>query len=252
MRQPVGQVRFKFGVRGIAETCIELGVVIGQNFSNPFFLITALSIIKDIRIEKSGQFQPGISGFNQAIIIDRFGNGTGGKNGMIFFALAKSLPILQHIANHRINMFRFLILHIGHIILNAFLIFAVLIILARHRHIVHKAVVDFLFRFTGEHFAFIRCFGLLQGDGAAQITVFKGADMEGVKAQHIFIANAVCDGIAVQLIAENGRRSGIFPGVFFLNRRAGKAKEKRIGESVLNGEQHIAKSGAVGFVNNKH
>ena len=76
--------------------------------------------------------------------------------------------------------------------------------------------------------------------------------MEGVKTQHIFIANAVCDGIAVQLIAENGRRSGIFPGVFFLNRRAGKAKEKRIGESVLNGEQHIAKSGAVGFVNNKH
>ena len=73
MRQPVGQVRFKFGIRGIAETRIELGVVIGQNFSNPCFFITALSIIEDIRIEKSGQFQPGISGLNQAVIIDASG-----------------------------------------------------------------------------------------------------------------------------------------------------------------------------------
>ena len=64
MRQPVWQIRFKFGVRGIAETRAELGVVIGQNFGNPFFFIASLPIIKDIRIEKSGQFQSGISGFN--------------------------------------------------------------------------------------------------------------------------------------------------------------------------------------------
>ena len=31
--------------------------------------------------------------------------------------------------------------------------------------------------------------------------------MEGMKAQHILITNAVCDGIAVQFIAEN-RGSG--------------------------------------------
>ena len=63
---------------------------------------------------------------------------------MIFFALAKPLPILQHIANHRINMFRRLILRIQHNP-QCLLIFATLIILARHRHIVHKAVVDCFF-----------------------------------------------------------------------------------------------------------
>ena len=76
--------------------------------------------------------------------------------------------------------------------------------------------------------------------------------MEGVKAQHIFITNAVCNGIAVQFIAENRGSGWIFLSVFFFNRRASKAKENRIGESVLNGEQHIAKSSAVGFINDKH
>ena len=54
VREPVWQIRFKFGVRGIAETRVKLGIVIVQNFGNPFFFIASLPIIKDIRFEKGG------------------------------------------------------------------------------------------------------------------------------------------------------------------------------------------------------
>ena len=167
MRQPVGQVRFKFGVSGIAETRAELGVVIGQDFRNPCFLVAALPVIGDIRVKKGGQFQPGISGFNQAVIIHRFGNRAGGKKGMVFLALAEPLPVFQHIVYDGTHVFCRFILRIRHIILNAFLIGAVFRVHARHRHLVHKAVVDFFLFIIGKYFAFICRFGLLQGDGSA-------------------------------------------------------------------------------------
>ena len=82
-----------------------------------------------------------------------------------------------------------------------------------------------------------------------------------MKLQYIFVVDGMGNGIGMQAFLKNIFRGFVdafftinlyIVGIFFKNRRTGKAKELCIGEEIFDGFMVIAKLAAVAFVENKH
>ena len=82
--------------------------------------------------------------------------------------------------------------------------------------------------------------------------VVEGCHHVRVEAQHIAVADAVGDAVAVQALAEHHGGGGALLLVLVENRRACEAEEQRVGESPAYVLEHVAEGGAVALVYDEH
>ena len=82
--------------------------------------------------------------------------------------------------------------------------------------------------------------GLLERHLAPDVAVLIRAYHVGVECQHVVVADAVGNAVAVQLVAEHVGGSVLLLLVLVLDGRAGKAKQHRRGEGPPDGLHHVA------------
>ena len=73
-----------------------------------------------------------------------------------------------------------------------------------------------------------------------------------VEAQDVAVADAVCDAVTVQTLAEHHGGSGALLLVLVENRRTCEAEEQRVGERAAYVLEHLAEGGAVTLVDDEH
>ena len=82
--------------------------------------------------------------------------------------------------------------------------------------------------------------------------VVEGRHHIWVEAQHIAVADAVCDAVTVQTLAKHHGGGGALLLVLVENRRTCEAEEQRVGERAAYVLEHLAEGGAVTLVDDEH
>ena len=162
---------------------------------------------------------------------------------MEFAVVAQGQPVIADILNDLGPVFIRLVLGIRDIILNAFDPLPVRSLLAIHFDLcgIHIGVEHFcLARITQ---CILNCCGLrlFQCYCLTNVLILKGKHLVRVKTQHVFIADAVGNAVAVQFVAKHIGLCVVFLGIFLENRCAGKAEENCVRESILDVPKHITK-----------
>ncbi len=255
MRKAQHEILLEFRVRAEVELLPVACVVVFQDFDEAFRFkdgISAAVCIDDMRIEKRGDFQLRALRLHQAVVGDGFRDAARGKNGVEFTALAQGDPVVGNVLNHCVMVFVTAVLGVGQMVFDAGLIDAGAIPVSRHRHIVHVTIENILFLGVSKGFLRRCSFGFLKRDGLTQIAVAIGEHLVGIKAEHVLVADAVGDAVAVQLIAEDIGRGVVLADVLLVDGCAAETEEDRAGKALFDINKHVAKGGAVALINDEH
>ena len=139
--------------------------------------------------------------------------------------MAQPFPIFENIFYHHFAVFIAIILRHRNIIFDSFNILPGIIGISRHWYDIHVMIIYLaLFRIC-ESLRLGRGFCLNQSHLFSDFLVPICRHHIRVKAQDIFIPDAVCNAIPVKFIAKYIRRCAHFTLIFIMDRSAGKAKE---------------------------
>ena len=250
VRKTSRNVLFHFGKGGDAKLLPIPGIVIFDDLLQSLFFGDPGAIVVNVRVKEYGHFQPRSRRLETSIVLNGFRDAGSCKNGVELAKPAQCFPVFADILHHRFLVFLALVLAVRDIVLNALDLFAKSIFFTCHRQIVafieHLALLR-----VGVHLIF-RSLCLFQCNGFPQVTVLKGQHFVGVKAQNVFIPDAIGDAVPMQLVAKDRGGGAHLLLVFTLDRRTSKAKEHSSWEGMLDGQHHIAKGRAVALVYDKN
>ena len=229
-------------------------IVILDNFNKPVLFVNRAAVIINVRVKKAACFQFRHGGLHHAVIFDCLRDAACGKNRVEFTVVAQGQPVFLNILDNGLLMLGRQILCIGQIILNPLDPLSVRTRFAVHFHlrVVHVLIVHSCFCRVVQGICNRSCLCFFQCNSLPHIFVAEGKYLVRVKAQHIFIADAVCYAVTVQLIAKHIGLCVVLFGVFLKHGRAGKAEENRARKGFFYNCQHIAKGGAMRLVHDKH
>ena len=235
-------------------------VIILNNLHQTILFVNCPLLIINVRIKQGRHFKFRCHFLEQSIVANRIRNAGCGKNSMKANALvtlsgAEATEILPDIFHHRMGVRILSVLCIRNIVFNSSKIFSAAgINISGHRHLpgIHELHVDLSFIFVVQRLFLRGCMCHFKRNGFAHFLVPICPHHIRIESQNISVANAVCDAVSMQLIAENRCGRALLFLVLLLNRCSGKSKENRLRERFLNADQHIAESGSMGFIHNKN
>ena len=232
-------------------------VVLEHRFQALFFVESLFpALVVNGRVKKSGHAKLRIPLAKLPIVAHCLRNAVGCKNRMKFAAAAQCIPVLPDmidnlplvlICQNKIPERSFM-----QIVLNSLLVSAVFLPTPRHRHIIQKFIVNGTLLWILQDLFLGSRTRLMQCDQLPELFIRIDTDHQRVKAEHIPVANAVRNAVAMQLIAENITGCAERPLIFRKDRRSRKAKKQRIRKSPLNRGEHVAECRAVALVNDEH
>ena len=160
----------------------------------------------DVGVEQRGHMHLRRTLLEQAIIVDRLGNGTRGQHRMEFVAPAQQWELIENIL-HNLALMRgaLRVLCRSQVILNALDAFSGLRFHRSHRHLIriHVMVEHFGFRRIRLGFLNRRRLRLLQCDHLANVPVSVRQHHVRVEAEHIAVTDAISDAVPVEAITKH-------------------------------------------------
>lgn len=190
-------------------------------------------------------------GLEMPVILHRLGNARSGENGVEFPRVREHRPVVQNILHHRLLMPLAFILRGGDIVLDALHILA-LLLSAGHGDLVHEFQENLFLALVGERFLHRPGFSLFQRHRLPQVPVPVRVHLIRVESEHILVADAVREAVAVQLVSEYIRRGAVLLLILLLDGRPREPEEHRKGERLPDDPQHIPEGAPVRLVHDEN
>ena len=255
MRQSIADVFLKAGEGRQGERLTKLIIVVLQDPNQCIALRNGeIRIFGITGIEKSRDLQVSFSS-EKIIVRNCFRYAAGRQNRMELLPTAQHQEILLDVGNDLLMMLMIIItviiLGTRNKVLNTFDIFTGCITIPNHWAVVHVVIEFSLLCRIGKHFPQRGCLSFLKPNSLTDISLIKGRNHVGVKAEDVLIADTVSNAIAVKLIAENIFCSKALMSNFFMYWCSCKTKEHGHRERIFDDRHHLSEGRAMALIDDK-
>ena len=252
MGKPRRNVALEQAVRRHGEGLAVASVVVVEDLLETLLLERRALGVVDVWIHLRGHLQVRGQLLEQPIVRNGLRDAARGEKTVEPPANAARRPPFNDVVHHGPAVPVTVVLATGHIVLDAPHVRTIGSHISRHGNVFEIPQVHDLLCRVDEHLFLRVRLCLLEPHHAAQVGIPEGHDHVRVKAQHIAVADAVSDAVAMQLIAEHHGRGREALLVLFVDGRAGEPKEHRAGKRPLDLCEHVAKGRAMALVDDEH